>query len=190
MSLIDAAETTVAPYLTWIKLGAAVLAVVGIASAGFYAGYRWELGTYETRVAQDAAAVTKAVQMQAASTSAQDAVNTKAAVADQVAQDALNAKTVTLIKELPAHVTQVQVDRACLSVGLMRMLRGASAQTDPDTLALAASQSDDDCSDVSPVTVAGWFTGFAAAAEGNTRQLTDLEAWVIANHAAQAGADK
>ena len=42
MSLISAAETAASPYLIWIKLGAIVLAVVGLLGAGAYGGYRWE----------------------------------------------------------------------------------------------------------------------------------------------------
>lgn len=183
LSLLSSAGSFLGGIQTYLIVGA-VTAVVA-ASGGAYAGYRWELSTYEARVASDAQAVTLAVQKEANSAAAQAAVSQAFAVRDQQAKDAINVKTVTITKELPAHVTQVQVDRACLSVGLMRMLRSASTQTDPDTLSLAAGQSDDDCSDVSPVTVAGWFTGYAAASEANAQQLTDLEGWVTANHAAQ-----
>lgn len=40
----------------WLKLAAVAVAVIGIAGAGAYAGYRWELGKYESLVADVAKA--------------------------------------------------------------------------------------------------------------------------------------
>jgi len=189
MPLLNVAETAIAPYLTWIKLGAAALALVGLLGAGFYAGYRWELGTYEKRVADDAAAQTKAVAEKAASISAQDAVNTAAAISEAQSQTKVEIHTVTVTKEIPTYVHD-KISCPGPTVGLARVLFGAASATDPATLNLAPGQSDDDCSDVTASEVASWFTQYAGNSQGNAQQLNDLESWVTANHAAQVGASK
>lgn len=184
MSLIDTAETVVAPYLTWIKLGAAVLVVVGIAGAGFYTGYRWELGKYETLAASNAQAQTKIAQEAAASQAQQDAVGLKWSLADQKAKDQIAPEVITLTKEIPTYVHD-QISCPGPTVGLARVLRAAASGVQADTLTLAPGQSDDDCSDFTPSEVAGWFNQYAGAARSNTQQLSDLEGWVADNHNAQ-----
>lgn len=190
MSIIDTAETAVAPYLTWIKVGAAILAVVGLLAAGAYGGYRFELGKYETLVANDAKAKTAAVQEKANSDAAQAKVSLASAVADQKAQDALQIHTTTVTKEITRYVTAQEDRVVCVPVGLARIMRSAADGSDPASLGLAPGQSDDDCSDVTASEVAGWFTAYAGAAQQNAQQLNDLEAWVRANHEAQVSAAK
>lgn len=168
---------------TYLIVGAVTLAL-GLAG-GAYAGYRWEHGALASLQLADAQAVTQAVQKEAKSAAAQAQVSLTAAVAEAGAQAQIITHTVTVTKEIPVYVTPVQDSRGCITVGLMRILRAASSQTDPDTLQLAAGQSDDDCSDVDASTLAGWFTGYSAAAEANSEQLDALEKWITDNHAAQ-----
>ncbi len=186
-SLLSGAASTATSFLggiqTYLIIGAISVAV-GVAG-GFYAGYRWELGTYETLVAADATAVTVAEKTQDTRDKAELLLGQTAGIKEGEAQAQIQVVTVTQTKEIPAHVTPIQVTRACLSVGLMRLLRAASGETDPDSLTLAAGQSDDDCSAVSPVTVAGWFTGYAAASEANAEQLNALIAWENQDRATQ-----
>lgn len=172
------------PFLTSLsaKLLAAVVAGLVLLAAGAYGGYRWELGTYEARIAADATALTKATQAAAAKQLKIDAANQTAAMADAQAQQVIVTKTVTLTKEIPIYVHDTI---ACpgLTVGLARVLRAASAGIDPASLNLAAGQSDDACSDVAPSEVAGWLTDYAGAAIANAQQLNDLETAVRANDA-------
>ena len=174
----------------WGYVAAAVLAGGLSAFGAWDITHQMDKATLEALELSDQKAATSAQIALAGRDKSEAAISQALAVKDQQAQDAINVKTVTITKEIPGHVTTVQVTRACLSVGLMRVLRAASTQTDPDALSLAPGQSDDDCSDASPVTVAGWFTGYAGAAEANTQQLSDLQAWIAQDHAAQVAADK
>jgi hypothetical protein len=167
---------------TYLIVGAVTALVAG--SAGAYAGYRWELGTYETLVASVQKSATVATQKVAAVDAAQSTVNTNAAVHEDQAQFAIQAPHLILKTEI-AHETPTLPACPGLSVYLARRLRAASANTDLEHVALAPGQSDSDCSDVTDVEVAGWFNDYATAAQRNTQQLTDLQAWVRDNHAAQ-----
>lgn len=185
MSLLDPIETAVAPYLTYIKLGALALAVVGLLGSGFYAGFHWESSDLNALKTADAQAVTTAVQKEQKSSAAQAAVALAHGIAEGQAQAKIEVQTVTLTKEIPTYVPVPKDNSGCITVGLMRVLRAASSQTDPGSLQLAAGQSDDDCADITAASVAGWFTDFAGASEANSEQLNALEGWVADNHAAQ-----
>lgn len=183
MSIIDTAISTVTGALggIWGYVAAAGLAL----AIGAYGGYRWEYGTYQARVASDAAAVLQAVKEAKASDDAQAKVALSSALAEAAAQQKIEVQTVTITKEVPVYVTKKQDTIVCIPVGLARVLRAAAERVDPSALQLAPGQSDDACSDVTASEVAGWFTPYADASTKNAEQLNALEAWVVANHNAQ-----
>lgn len=170
------------PSLTAIKWGAIGLGALALLAGGFYSGYRWELGKYETLVAADAIAKYDAVFAALKTEQAIAAKNQTAAVAAAQAQQRIVTQTVTVTKRIPTYVHDT-ISCPGLTVGLARVLRGAADGTDPASLSLAPGQSDDSCSDVTPSEVAGWFAGYALAARANTQQLSDLIAAVKANDA-------
>lgn len=170
------------PSLTAIKWGAIGLGALALLAGGFYAGDRWELGKYETLVAADAVAAQHATAAALKTQQAIDAKNQETALAAAQAQQRIVTQTVTITKRIPTYVHDT-ISCPGLTVGLARVLRGAADGTDPASLSLAAGQSDDTCSDVTPTEVAGWFAGYALAARANTQQLSDLIAAVKANDA-------
>lgn len=153
-------------------------------SGGAYVGYRWEEGTLEARVAADAQAVTVVVQKAVSRQTAESIADVKAAVADSQAQAQIITKTVTLTQKVPIYVTQT-VDHPCLPVGLIRLLDAAVSEADPASLQLAPGQSDDTCADIDVDTLADQIIAWISVDQGNAQQLTDLQAWVKADHAAQ-----
>lgn len=175
------------PSLQAVKLAVLGLGMLAVAGGGFYAGYRWELGAYEKRVATDAVAAEQATLKALKTQQTIDAANQVAAAIDAKAQQKIVTQTITVTKEIP-HYVHDTVSCPGLTVGLARVLRGAADGTDPASLALAPGQSDDTCSDVTPSEVAGWFTGYASAARANTQQLSDLQASIKANQATANGA--
>lgn len=182
-SIFKTATSFLGGFQTYLIVGAVSAVIAG--SVGGYAGYRWELSSLDELKLADAQAQVKALNKLASLDKETMAVSLAAGIKEGEAQAKVKIVTTTITKEIPSHVTPIQVSRTCLSVGLMRVLRAASTGADPDSLALATGQSDDDCSDVSPVAVAGWFTDYTAASEGNAEQLNALEAWITADHAAQ-----
>ena len=177
--------TDLIPGFTWVKFAVVALALVGAGSAGAYAGYRWEHSAVLSIELADAQARGKALVIAAENQKAQDTVDMSAALAEAAAQTKIVTQTVTITKEIPRYVTVHQDAIVCVPVGLARIMRASSAGADPAAIELAPGQSDDACSDLTATEVAGWFSDFAGASRANSEQLTALEAWIIANHAAQ-----
>lgn len=173
------------PSLTTIKFALAGIALLAALGGGFYAGYRWELGIYEKRVAADALAVQKAQAAAIHEALAINKANDAAAQKDAQAQQQIVTRTVTITREVTVHVHD-QVFCPGPTVGLARVLRAAAAGVDPTSLDLAPGQSDDSCSDVTASEVASWFTAYAGTAQQNSQQLNDLIAAVKANDASAA----
>jgi len=183
-ALFSAATGALGGIQTYLIVGA--VALVAGSAAGAYAGYRWEHGEVLKLQLADAKFAATAVKAAQLVDGLQYRVDLKAATTEAYAQGALQARTVTLTKEIVRYVTPKQDASVCgLTVGLARVLRAAAAGADPATLALAPGQSDDDCSDVTPSQVAGWFTAYAGIAQQNAEQLTALQVWIAENHAAQ-----
>lgn len=168
---------------TYLIVGAVSIAV-GLAS-GAYAGYRWELGDLDALKLADAQAVLKATQEASASRGRQDAVDLSAAVAEAQAQTKVIIQTQTLIRKVPIYVTLAQDSRGCVTVGFLRILRGAGTEADPSTLQLAPGQSDDDCSTLTLSALAGTISALYGVSLANSEQLNALNAWVVDNHKAQ-----
>lgn len=131
----------------------------------------------DQKVQTDAVTLAKNIQ------AAQDKTVLNAAVAEAKAQDALDLKFVDISRKVPVYVNQIQEAKSCITIGLYRVLAGASGAADPDSLQLAPGQSNDDCADVTEASVAYWFTGsgtdddkgFGVAAFKNAEQLNGLE---------------
>lgn len=180
--------TDLIPGFTWVKFAAYAVGAILLTSGGAYAGYRWEHSavlSLQLADAQDAAARIKTA---AFAQHNQDQVDLVSAVHEAQAQAKIVTKTITLTKEIPVYVTPHQDAVVCVPVGLARFMRAAASGADPAAVELAPGQSNDACSDLTATEVAGWVSDFAGAAQGNTEQLTALQAWVVANHAAQESA--
>lgn len=166
------------------------LALLMGAAGGAYAGYRWETGTVATLKLQAAQAQIQAVQAADRSRAAQDAVALAAAVREAQAQTKIQTVTQTITKEIPKYVPAPQETAAadrpgCVSFGLVRVLVGAQDGTDPGTLSLPASQSDDACTALGWADVASAVAADFGAARANAEQLTALQDWAVANQKAQ-----
>ena len=155
------------------------------ASGGIWLGYNIEYGKLAKLQLADAQAQVVAVNKAIDRRTAQDAAALKAAVSDAQAQQKIVTITQTITKRIPSHDTVLVEAHACIPVALERLLRATAAEADPDSLALAPGQSDDDCADLTVADVADWFAGYAGASEANAQQLTDLQQWVRDDHAAQ-----
>lgn len=173
------------PGFTWVKFAAFAAGAIACLSAGAYAGYRWEAGTVAKLELADAQARSQAIQIAAASQKAQDGVALAAAVKEAKAQTQIEVQTVTVTKEIPRYVTIHQDATVCVPYGLVRLLDAAADQTDPSAFQLAPGQSDDTCSPVKASDLAGSVIANYSAAIANAEQLTALQAWIVANHAAQ-----
>lgn len=177
---------TSSPHALAIKAALIAGAVVIVFGAGSYAGWRWEHGEVLKLQLADAqftkAAVTHAAFVQAA----EDRVALDAALQHATFEVHLEATFGTIYQEIPRYVHDT-ISCPGPTVGLARVLRAAAEGALPSALSLATGQSDDDCSDVTPSEVAGWFTAYAKASIGNARQLNDLEDEVRKDHLAQEG---
>lgn len=165
-----------------ILIAAGIALAVGLAG-GAYAGYRWELGTYETRVAADATAQSAAEAI--AFKKGQDlaAANQKAGTDDAAAQQVIVDHYHTITKEVPVYVTPAQDAHACVTYGFVRVLYAAERGIDPATIPIASGQSDDACTDYDLSALATDLAADFQAANANAQQLTDLEAAVVTNDA-------
>lgn len=170
---------------TYLIVGA-VTAALSL-GAGAYVGYRWEHGEVLKLQLADAQFVKDQIALKGKNDAAMAAIDLSDATWAQKTFDDQHLHYVTITKEIPAHVTPHQDAVACISVGLARLMRAEADGSDADTLQLAEGQSDDDCSDVTPTEMAGWFKDFAAASNHNASQLNMLEADIKAKHDEQAG---
>lgn len=155
------------------------------ASGGAWVGYNIEYSKLASLQLADAQAQVLAVNKAIDRRTAQDAAALKAAVSDAQAQQKIVTVTQTITKRIPGHDTVLVEAHACIPVALERLLRATATEADPDSLALAPGQSDDDCADLTVADVADWFASYAGASEANAQQLTDLQQWVRDDHAAQ-----
>lgn len=179
--LIAAAETAVNPYLVWIKLGALALAVVGLLGAGFYAGKRWDQNTITQMQLADQKAASKAQTLKATVQTKEATVVTAAAVDEGQEQAVIVTKETSLAKEIPNVIPSTV---ACIPVGFVRLLNGAALGSDTPDASFAPGEPDDACAPVSWRSVAADIADDYATANANARQLNDLEATIVALHAA------
>lgn len=181
MSLIDTAETAVAPYLIWIKVGLAVIAVAVLVGGGFYGGLRWDQGTIAKMELADQQAANRAQTLAAASIKRQDAVVLTAAVSEAKAQNQIAKKATTLTQEI-TNVVPITV--ACIPVGLIRLLDAAAAGANTPDASFAPGQPDDACAPVSWRSVAADLADDYASGNANSEQLNALEAEIRKDDAA------
>lgn len=170
----------------WIKIAVYAVIIAGLLGMGAYGGYRWELGKYETLVAQDAKAYAKGVKLAAADQKKRDDITLAAAVKDARAQPIIVDHYHTITKEIPAHVSD---NAHCITYGLVRLLNdaaGPEAYPVPD----AASEPDDTCAPVTWREFASDLTADYQAKAQNDQQLTDLQGWARDQEAANTSSGK
>lgn len=126
----------------------------------------------------DSQAMTNAVTAAKADLAARDKVTLDAAVSRATSQQKIVTQTVTITKEIPAHVTPAQDARTCITYGLVRVFDAAAGGADPDTLSLPAGQSDDACAPVKASDLARSVAENYGSARDNADQLTALQGWV------------
>lgn len=167
------------PSLTTIKYTAAGVAVLAIAAGGFYAGFRWEKGTYEELVAAQAKLQTAAVQAAATDQKRRDDITLSATIAAAQGQTVIVDHYHTITKEIPSHVPDSPV---CVPFGLVRVLNAAAGPA-AYPVPGAESASDESCAPVSWRSLAADITADYQAGTQNSRQLSDLQWWVDAQAA-------
>lgn len=134
--------TDLIPGFTWIK--AAIFGGIALAllAGGFYGGYRWELGTYEAKVAADATAQVKSDRL---------AMQFDSDLGKQVGAISLNLAgdmehtvyvTQTQIMEVPRYVTAQTDSQFHQPCGLVRLHDAGILGVDPSQLDPAACGSD------------------------------------------------
>lgn len=171
----------------------ALIALVGVAivaGAGAYAGYRWELGTYEKLVAADAKAMTVATAAAADKQRRIDVANEGDAVAQAYLRGHLDAVSVNFKLEAPANVTILQDQQAatavhagCITYGFVRLLYAGEHGVPADSLPIPGDESPDTCTAYEPSVLATALAQDLAAGFGNSQQLDSLIAAVKRNDA-------
>lgn len=176
------------PSLQAIKLAAIGVAALAIAAGGFYAGYRWELGAYEARVAADAQALTKATQKAATKQHAIDLGNQDDAVAQAYFDGKMAGTKIQLKLEAPANVTFTQDNQAaasdhagCITFGFVRLLAAGERGIAPNSLDYPGGESADTCSALEPSELAAALAQDLAAGTSDAHQLDSLIAAVKRN---------
>lgn len=187
LPLIEGGLSTAGAFLggiqTYLIVGAVTALLAG--SAGAYAGWRWEHSNLLALKLDAALAQAAAVKRQADSDRRQSAVDVAAAFDEAFQQGKLQARTIIIKERIPVHVTAYQDATVCVPVGLLRIMRAAATGADPDTIPLAAGQSDDDCAAYAVSDVARLVAEVYAVGHANAQQLNALQKWAIDNHEAQ-----
>jgi hypothetical protein len=147
-----------------------VLTPLVLFGAGFAAG--WTVHDWK-----DAGAQLAATRRVVAAVQAQGAINTRAAAADQAAQDQIRTVTRTLIKKVPTHVTPAADARCLIPLGFVRA-HDAAASGDLSALSDASGRPDDAPSGVALSAVADTVAQNYGTCRGDARRLSDLQAWV------------
>jgi hypothetical protein len=111
-------------------------------------------------------------------------IGATAAAHEQSAQTAIAVRYRTIIQKVPTYVTAQDDLRYPLSVGFVRVHDAAALGVDPAAIPLPAGQSDDARSTIAPSQLAGVIVGNYSACTANARELTDLQAWITAQEAA------
>lgn len=162
-----------APYMIWIKLAGAAIAVLAIAGGSW-----WVTATYYQLKISDNARL-----QQAQIIIAQDEASHKQAEADKIThdRDVANAeahqkiRTVPITQEVPIYVTRETDDRFPLPCGFVRMHNAYASNLGPAAISLPAGKSDADKCDVTAsaaVSIIGANYGLALGWKA------DAETWV------------
>jgi len=159
-----------------------VVAIAAFSASVMHKVDQAKLLAYQLAVEQQhAAALNAAVALQAA----QDAAARDAAVAEATAQQKIIEKTVIQLRKVVVHVPTI---RACVPVGLVRVLVAAARGVDPDSLPLAPGVTDDACTTVGWRDLAAWLIGNTGIAQANAAQLNGLQDALRAMQAAKPAA--
>jgi hypothetical protein len=177
-------------------LGLKVAAIAGVVAwavgtaGGAYAGYRWELGAYQTHLTADAQAMSKAVKKAADDQRRIDLLNQGDATEQAYFRGRMDAQTVNLVLGVPANVTVSQDEAAaaadrvgCVSLGFVRLLVAGERGVPAESLQLPSGQSVDACTAYEPSALAAAVAQDLASGAGNSHQLDALIAAVKRNDA-------
>lgn len=163
-----------------LALAAGLSALLAGAGTG-YIVHRIDASALSDLKASDAAAQTKAVQAASLALQKQDKAVLDAAVAEARSQQQIVTKTVTLIKEIPVHVTDTS-ECGTPTFGLIRLLQSAALGTDTTGIAPSPGQPDGACSGLSWRSFATDLADDYGNARANAEQLNALEDSVVAIH--------
>ncbi len=146
------------PFSLFTSLASKILAGVAIAAicfaAGGYAGYRWELGSYNSLKTQIANESIKNLQKGEELQKKLDETNKTIAVKEARTETKIVYKTKTIVKEVPIYVTK-EIDRKFLMpCGLIRLRDAAILQTSPANLKASVCGRDDQASPIKASTLA------------------------------------
>jgi hypothetical protein len=163
----------------WLVPVIAAAAIVGAGwwalSASYSRGYERGYAAAEKR--QETvyrAALAKALALQKAI----DKAAYDRGIAEAQAQQKIEYRTRTLIREVPKYVTREADAAAVIPWGFVRVFDAAASGSDPAAIAYGPAQSDDAASDVKLSEIAAMFAENAGACHANAEQLTQLQAVV------------
>jgi len=187
MSFITSAFSVVTSALggVWGYVAAFGVGALLVGSTAVYATHHWDANELQAVKMQVQKEAIEAMQFALTTQKAEDRVDLAAAVKEATAQNHVTTVIQTVTKEIPRYVTVHQDATVCVPYGLVRLLDATVDQTDPANLKLATGQSDDACSPIKASDLAGSVIANYGAAIANAEQLTALQAWIVANHAAQ-----
>jgi hypothetical protein len=126
---------------------------------------------------KDQRAQTEAIKQAARVQQSQDQVNLNAALAEAEAQQKIVTVTHTIVREIPAHVSEAL---PCIPYGLVRLLDDAATGGDTANVPAPAGQSDEACAPLSWRAFADELIDDYGIGRSNAEQLNALEADVQA----------
>lgn len=166
----------ISPHAGAIKIGLAVLGIVGIAAGSAWATHRIDQVALLKLEAKWKDAEIAAVEAARKIQKAQDEVSLKAAVAEAKAQQQIVTKTETVVREVPKYVPVAS--KCAVTVGFLRVLDAAILGRSPADLPLPAGKSNDSCADLDAPTVAARLVANLGTCQANAQQLNGLQDWV------------
>lgn len=154
------------PLISWLKIGAAVIALGGAFGAGFWLEDTIKSKTILTMQRDAATAIVKAQAQAAAKQLGADQITDAINVANAKAEAVANQKTITLIRKVPGYVPPKVDATFPLSCGWLRVHDAAARAVDPSTIPLPTGRSDTDICPVAASTAASVIAGNYALALG------------------------
>lgn len=161
---------------TEIKVVAVVIGIVGIAGGSAWATHQIDQAHLLKIEAGWKDAELKAAESARRIQAAEDAVSLKSAVDEAKAQQQIQTKTETVIKEVTKYVPVAS--KCAVTLGFLRVLDASIQGVDPASLPLPAGKSNDSCAELDAPTVATRIIANFSTCQANAQQLTSLQDWV------------
>lgn len=163
----------------WTFLPAAGLAAILLSTGAFFYGEHRADKACAGQQAQFQAQAEKAARIRQAKA---DRITLDAAVKEAQAQSQIHTRTVTITREIPVHVKELQ---SCVPYGLVRVWN-AAANPGVDPAAIAPGVPDDACAPVSWRALAADIADDYGTGQANAEQLDALIQWQIDQRHANA----